>query len=260
MALCSHSLDLTGVAGDPASRLHRLDPRAKTVGLLGVTVVAVSTPLSAWPVYLVCAALLAIYAAAARVPLGVVWRRARVVAPVIVLVAIFIPFLRPGGEELALGPLTVHQRGLEVFATVLAKASIGIVAAILLGATTTYPAVLRGLEAMRMPRLLVLIASLMYRYLFVVAEEVARMRAALAARAFRPRHVFQAGPVGRVATALFLRTHNRGERVYLAMLSRGYAGRMPYLDPLRFTAADGLFVGVMALALLSARVGVPLVS
>src|SRR5699024_10997705 len=105
-----------------------------------------------------------------------------------------------------------------------------------------FPALLRGLEALRLPHLLVLIAGLMYRYLFVVVGEVMRMRAALASRAYAPRTALQAAPIGRAAGTLFLRSYVRGERVHLAMLSRGYAGRMPQLQPLRLTAADVAFV------------------
>ena len=74
-----------------------------------------------------------------------------------------------------------------MFGAVAMKATIGTISAVLLGATTTFPAVLRGLEAMRVPKLLVLIAAFMYRYLFVIVEEAGRMRAALTARAYRPR-------------------------------------------------------------------------
>ena len=66
-ALCNHSLELTGLAGDPASPVHRLDPRAKTVGMVAITIVAVSTSLGAWPVYAGCAVVLAAVAATARV-------------------------------------------------------------------------------------------------------------------------------------------------------------------------------------------------
>ena len=75
------------------------------------------------------------------------------------------------------------------------------------------------------------------------------MRAALLARGYRPRHALQAGPMGRVATAMFLRTYGRGERVYLAMLARGYRGAMPQLVPLSFGRADAVFVALVALAL-----------
>ena len=134
-----------------------------------------------------------------------------------------------------------------------AKATIGTVSAVLLAATTTVPAIIRGLETMRVPRLLVLIASFMYRYLFVIADELRRMRSALASRAYRPRHLLAAGPLGRMATALFLRSYSRGERVYLAMMARGYSGQMPRLDPLRLARADAVFVGLIVLALVPLR-------
>jgi cobalt/nickel transport system permease protein len=247
-ALCNHSLELTGLAGDPASLVHRLDPRAKIAGLVAVTLVAVSTPIAAWPVYVACVVVLAAVATLARVTPREIWRRARFVLPLVLFAALLIPLVRTGGDPYSLGPLTLHEAGLETMAAVAAKATIGTVAAVLLGATTTFPSVLRGLEALRVPRVLILIAAFMYRYLFVIVEEVGRMRAALAARGYRPRNALHAGALGRVATALFLRTYSRGERVYLAMLARGYDGRMPRLVPLSFGRADAAFVvGVLAL-------------
>jgi cobalt/nickel transport system permease protein len=79
------------------------------------------------------------------------------------------------------------------------------------------------------------------------------MRAALLARGYSPRHALHAGAMGRVATALFLRSYGRGERVYLAMLARGYRGSMPQLAPLSFGRADTAFVALVLLAVLAAR-------
>ena len=162
--------------------------------------------------------------------------------------------MRSGGQQWQLGPLTVHEEGLRIFAAVAAKAAIGTVSAVLLGVTTSFPSVLRGLEAMRVPRLFVLIAAFMYRYLFVIVEEVGRMRAALSARAYRPRTALHAGALGRVATAMFLRTYARGERVYHAMLARGYRGQMPQLTPLVLRRPDAIFVVLVLLAIVPLRV------
>ena len=216
---------------------------------MGVTLVAVTAPLAAWPVWVACAAVLAACAALARVRFGELWRRVRVVLPLVLTVGVLVPFVRPGGWSLALGPVTVHEAGLAVFATVAAKALIGTFSAALLGATTTFPAVLRGLEAMKVPRLLVLIAGFMYRYLFVLTAETGRMRAALVSRGYRPRSALHAGAMGRVATAMFLRTYGRGERVHLAMLARGYRGAMPHLAPLSLGRADLAFVAAVGLAI-----------
>jgi len=251
----AHSLDLTAPAGDPHSPVHRLDPRAKVVGLVAVTVIAVSTPLSAWPVLAACAGAVAIVAALGRVPPRALWLRVRVVLPLVLGLAIFVPFVRPGGARYQLGPLTVHERGLEVMAAASAKATIGALSAALLLTTTGFPGILRGLEGLRVPRAFVLITGFAYRYLFVIGEEIGRMRAALVARGYRPRNALRAGAMGRVAGALFVRSHARGERVHRAMLARGWSGSMPHLVPLRLRAADAAFVASLVVPLVALRVG-----
>jgi cobalt/nickel transport system permease protein len=80
-----------------------------------------------------------------------------------------------------------------------------------------------------MPPLLVQIASFMLRYGDVIADELARMRIARESRGFRARGPRAWGVLARTAGALFIRTYERGERVHLAMVSRGYTGTMPVL-------------------------------
>jgi cobalt/nickel transport system permease protein len=155
------------------------------------------------------------------VPAGVIARRASVALPVVLLAAALLPFVRDGEEVLALGPLSVSDAGLQAFAAASAKAAIGTLGAVLLGATTTFPDVLRALEQLRVPRLFVLVARITWRYLFVVAGEVRRVRAALVSRGYRPRHALHAGALGAATGALFVRAHARGERVHQAMLARG---------------------------------------
>jgi cobalt/nickel transport system permease protein len=249
----SAALHRTGVAGDPASPIHRLDPRAKIVGLAGITLVAVSTPLRAWPAFAACALALAVIAAVARVGPATVWPRIRVIVPLVVFVAAFVPFVR-GGPTVQAGPFALSEAGLATFALVTAKATIGALGAVLLAATTSFPDILHGLERLRAPRLLTVIAAFMYRYVFVIADEARRMRSALAARAYRPRHLGQAAALGRMVTGLFLRSYERGERVYVAMVARGYAGTMPRLAVLAFRRADTAFLVALALALLPLRV------
>ncbi|WP_053226094.1 cobalt ECF transporter T component CbiQ [Solirubrobacter soli] len=227
----------TGVVGD--SPVHRLDPRAKLLGLLGITVVAVSAPLHAWPVFVACAAAQLSIAIAAHIPARTIVSRTRVVLPLILFVALFIPF---------------SEHGLSTFVNTGSKALIGTTSAVLLGATTSFPDVLHALERLRAPKLLVLIAAFMYRYLFTILDEVQRMRSALAARGYAPRHALQAQAIGRVATALFLRTYERAERVHLAMLARGWRQTMPRLNTLAFTRTDTLFLTALATPLLATRI------
>jgi cobalt/nickel transport system permease protein len=206
-----------------------------------------------------CALALILVATVARVGPHVLWSRARVVLPLVVFVAVFLPFVR-GGAQISLGPVSVSEAGLATFAAVSVKACLGTLSAVLLGATTSFPDVLHALERLRAPRLLVLIAGFMYRYLFVIVDETRRMRTALAARAYRPRHVLEAAAIGRVVISMFLRTFDRGERVYVAMLARGYGGTMPRLDSLALRRTDVVFLGGLVAVLAAVRVAAEVIA
>jgi cobalt/nickel transport system permease protein len=242
-----------GIAGDPRSPVHRLAPRTKVVGLTAVTVVAVSASPSRWPVWVACLIALAAVGAVARVRVGEIVRRARVVLPLVVLAAAALPLVRDGGARIEVGPLVLWEEGLLALGGVAAKATIGTLSAVLLGATTSFPQVLRALEQLRVPRLFVVVAQTTHRYLPVVTGEVRRTRSALLARAWRPRTALQAAPVGRVAGTLFLRAHARGERVHRAMLARGFDGALPAAPSRRATRGDAVFAVAVPGALLAVR-------
>jgi len=143
-----------------------------------------------------------------------------------VVFAVLLPFVSRGPRIDVLG-LSVSESGLVAGGALLAKGTIGVLASLTLAATTEPQDLLVGLERLRLPQQLVAIMAFMVRYLDVVTSEMHRMRVARQSRGFtasNPRH----WPVlARSMGALFIRSYERGERVHLAMLSRGYTGRMP---------------------------------
>jgi cobalt/nickel transport system permease protein len=84
--------------------------------------------------------------------------------------------------------------------------------------------------------------SFMFRYLFVLAEEAVRMSRAYQSRCPRRQTLKDAENTGRLAGALMLRTYNRAERIYLAMLSRGFSGEFRTLSVQKLTFADIAFL------------------
>jgi cobalt/nickel transport system permease protein len=104
-----------------------------------------------------------------------------------------------------------------------------VLASLTLAATTEPHDLLAGLERLRLPAQLVEIMAFMIRYLDVVTDEMRRMRVARESRGFNARDVRHWPVLARSAGALFIRSYERGERVHLAMLSRGYTGTMPPL-------------------------------
>ncbi len=241
-----HALEAGRLAGDPPRPGHRPDARAKLLGLAGLALVAATAPRGAYPLLAACALLLGGVALAAHVPAAVIGRLALVDLPVAVLAAASLPFVHRGGAAHDVGPVQVSATGLAIFGTAIGKAAVGTLSAVLLAATTTVPAALEGLRRLRAPALLVAIAGVTWRYVFVLAGEVGRMRTALAARGHRPRHLLDGATTGRLATALFLRAHARGERVHVAMAARGGSGVPPRAARRPLARADLAFAGALA--------------
>ena len=123
--------------------------------------------------------------------------------------------------------VSVSQHGLEAGIALLIKGTLGVLASLTLAATTEPQDLLLGLERLRLPQQLVQIMSFMVRYLDVVTGEMQRMKVARESRGFTARNPKHWPVLARSAGALFIRSYERGERVHLAMLSRGYTGRMP---------------------------------
>jgi cobalt/nickel transport system permease protein len=219
----AHRLHLPG-----DSPVHRLPAHTKLVAVLAFVVVVVSTPREAVWAFAGYALLLAAVARAARVPAAFALRRMAVEVPFVAF-ALLLPFVAQGARTEVLG-VQLSVSGLWGAWNILAKGTLGVGASVLLAATTDLRDLLLGLQRLRMPPLLVQIASFMLRYGDVVTDELARMRIARESRGFRARGPRAWGVLARTAGALFIRTYERGERVHLAMVSRGYTGTMPVLD------------------------------
>jgi len=206
------------------SPLHRAPAHLKLVVLVAFMLIVVATPRDAYAVHGLYLLGLVGLVAVARVPASYLLPRMLVEVPFVVF-ALVVPFVATGPQTEVLG-LSLSRTGLVDAFGLLAKATLGVIAGLLLAATTEPAALLRGLERLHLPQQLVQIMGFMLRYLEVVTDEFGRMRIASASRGFaarNPRHwPVLAASVG----ALFIRSFERGERVHLAMLSRGYDGRL----------------------------------
>lgn len=216
--------------------VHLLPPEVKILSLVAFVFIVVATPVhQAWA-FALYLAVLVVVAALAQLPARVVLPRMVVEVPFLLFAAL-MPFTGPDPQVEVLG-LTLSQPGLWAAFGIVAKGTIGVLGAIILAATTPARDLLAGLRALHVPPLLVQIAAFMLRYLHVVGDEMARMRVARESRGFQARGVRSWPVIAQSAGALFIRSYERGERVHLAMLSRGYAGSMPVLDDLVTTRSQ----------------------
>lgn len=237
------------------SPVHRLAPEVKVAAALAFVLAAAVTPRYAVWAFAIDAVALAGVIRLARLPAGFVLARMLVVVPFIAF-AVAIPFIGSGQRVEVLG-VAVSQAGLWATWNIVAKATLGVGVSVTLAATTEIPQLLRGLERLRVPRPLTEIASFMVRYLELLAGDLTRMRRAMTARGHDPRWLWQVRPLAACLGSLFIRSYERGERVYLAMRARGYTGAMPTGDagppPLRQWALAAnlpLIAGVAAVVAL----------
>ncbi|WP_407565395.1 cobalt ECF transporter T component CbiQ [Streptomyces sp. 184] len=231
------------------SPVHRLPAHVKLVAAFCFVLVVVATPREAVWAFGAYALLLAGAVAAARVPPGFVLVRLVLEVPFVAF-AVLLPFVAEGPHTEVLG-LSLSESGLWGAWNVLAKGTLGVAVSVLLAATTELRALLLGLQRLRMPPLLVQIASFMVRYGDVIADELRRMRIARESRGFTARGPRHWGVLARTAGALFIRSYERGERVHLAMVSRGYTGTMPVTDRAGATRAQWSAAAALPLAALA---------
>ncbi|SES10006.1 cobalt/nickel transport system permease protein [Pedococcus cremeus] len=239
------------------SPVHRMPAHLKLLSLLSFIVLVVATPREQYWAFVVYALLLAGVVAISGVPAGYLLRRMVVEVPFVVFAAL-MPFVATG-PRVQVGPFTVSEAGLLAAWGLLAKGTLGVLASLTLGATTEPRDLLLGLERLRLPHQLVQIMGFMMRYLEVVTDELRRMRIARESRGFTATSVRAWPALGSTAGALFIRSYERGERIHLAMLSRGYNGRLPVTHQAAATPAQWAQAGILpALALATAVLAVAL--
>jgi len=235
------------------SLIHRLDPRSKLLVTLAFIAAVVLTPAGSWLVYSLYFIIIATLILVSRLPLSYIFRRSLAIIPFVLLVAIFIPFFKEGEATFSINiwdwHTSVTHEGLQLLWSIIIKSWLSILSLILLTSTTSFTSLLKGLEQLRMPRIMVMLLSFMYRYIFLLTDEVMRMKQARDSRGFGGKRLRQISTVGNMIGTLFLRSYERGERVYAAMVSRGFDGHSRTLDTLSFKRIDACFIAVIVLFL-----------
>ncbi len=239
------------------SRAHGLAPHVKVAALLLFLAAVVATPRAAVWAFGLHAVVLAFVIARSELAVGFVVRRMVVEVP-FVLFAAFLPFVGPDPRVAVLG-VALSGEGLWSAWSILARASLGTGASVVLAATTEVPDILAGLSRLKLPAVLVAIAGFMIRYLDVLAGEFGRMRTAAAVRGYRATGLGAVRVLAMLVGTMLVRAFERGERIHAAMVVRGYRGVMP--TPFGATASLGDWGAGLALpsvAVLAAAVAVAL--
>jgi len=253
------------------SPVHVLDGRVKFLLSVAFILTVSLVPNGAWPVYLLLLSLILSVQLISGLGVGYVLRRSTLALPFMLAGAPLLVTVA-GTELISLHfgawSVVATVEGLERFATVAVKSWLSVQSAIVLASATPFPDLLQAMRSVHIPRLLVAMFGLMWRYLFVLADEAIRLMRARAARSgtslpstrreSRSRSggslAWRARVTGGMAGNLFLRAFERSERIYMAMLSRGYDGEVRTISPAPLAPGQGavLAAGLFFLALLLA--------
>lgn len=232
------------------SLLHRLDPRGKVLAAAAFAVlVAVSRSFATTVLGL---ALAAIAVLAARLPGRKVAARLLVVNGFVIFLWLVLPFTYPGEVLWRWGWLIATREGVAAAGLITLKSNAIVLGLIALIATVPIVDLGQALHRLRLPDKLCHLLLFTYRYLYVFEQEYQRLTQAMKIRGFRPRtdlHTYRS--YAYLAAMLLVRSYDRAERVYQAMLCRGFQGRFYSLKEFSWQRRDRLFLGVAGLSLLT---------
>ncbi len=236
------------------SLLENLDPRSKILSFLAIIFCMVLTPITRLKDFELYFLLIIILGFLSKVTPAQVLKKVLILIPFVLFIALFVPFLKEGHEccsiQILGWKLSITHEGIWTFLNIIIKSSLSILIMVIASATTPFPDFLKALGLLKTPPLLVMIMSFMYRYIFVLLDEAKRLMRARSLRSFGHHYKEQFHAVGYMIGVLFIRTFERSERIYHAMVVRGFSGEIPTIQRFRFSSMDFLFIIGIIISLL----------
>jgi len=226
------------------SLVHRLDPRVKFVAavLFSFEVALAGDPRGLLPAVPFPLVLLVL----ARLDPWAVLRRLLLVNGFILFLWIFIPFGVKEGPALQVWFFRLPEEAVRLCGLITLKANLIVAASIALLSTTPILSLVHALRHLYFPDKLVQVLFFCWRYLPVLEEEFSRLLHAMKVRGFEPRtdlHTYRS--YGYLVGSLLVRAADRSERVYQAMVCRGFEGKFWMLDHFRMAPGDYLALALL---------------
>ncbi len=219
------------------SMVHRLDPRVKILAFTAFLVAAALV--RGLPGAALALGLAFCWLFLSRIPLGFTLGRVKGVALFLTPFLVLLPLTHPGGWEEGL------TRGGVIFLKGLAM----VLTVITMFGTTPFHVSMKALARLRLPPRLVTMILFAYRYLFVFADEARTLQQALKARGFKARSNWRTlRSLGHLVGLMLVRAFERTERIYQAMVARGFKERFGTWHEFHGSLSDALKGGVILLA------------
>jgi cobalt/nickel transport system permease protein len=205
--------------GRSVSVCHRLPPVLKLVLAVSVIVAGAAIPVRYWPAYGVLGCLVFVGHSIAGVPFGYIVKR----------LLLFLPFI--GSMAISLPLSQGLDRGWDLMLTILFRGTLAFLVSLWLVNVMPFEQLLVTLRRLKVPAIVVAILAFMYRYVFVVWDELDSLRLARKTRSFgRGSLWFRWKTLAQMLGMLLIRSLNRAERIHGAMQARGWNGEVHWLE------------------------------
>jgi cobalt/nickel transport system permease protein len=224
------------------SAVTRLSPVVRLLCAVTIAVGVALLPLGAWPQMGLFGTAVLVATAVAGVPFTTLARRMLGPLAFVFAASALLLVVVPGEPVVALGWLEVTDAGLLRFGSGMGRGAVALAAAVLLVSTTRFSDLVHALRQLRLPRAVTSALGLAYRFVYILVDELERMRRAARARNAGSGAATKRAVLVGITSALLARTFDRGERTYSAMLARGYRGDMPMLTERPLDATGVLVV------------------
>lgn len=214
------------------SALHSWDPRLKLISIGGliISIVLIS---HIW-LALMGLGLALLLVVISRIPLSFVVEDLKWALLFVSLFLVIMPLTVPGKEIARFYFLSISSEGIKLASLIAIKATAAILLIFPMVGTMRFDITIKALEKLKLPRMLVHMVMFTYRYIFLFIEEVQRMTTAISSRGFeKGTNLHTLRTLSKLVGMLFVRSYERTERIYQAMVSRGYDGSFKTLT--RFT-------------------------
>ena len=242
----THGIEIDAFAGLD-SPIHRWDGRFKIVGLLALIISFASLQsITSLPFIILITA--AIYALS-QMPWHTLRHRLTIPGIVVTALVIFLPFISGETAVFTAGPITIWQEGLLLALLIAGRLFCIVTLAFVMFGTDTFVRTISALRALKFPDIMADMVLLTYRYLFEISSFFAQMQTAARLRGFQG-NTFSVGNIGTLAALighLFIRSYEKSERVYKAMVLRGYGNGAVRQDMFLATREDYLKTAVCLL-------------
>jgi cobalt/nickel transport system permease protein len=232
------------------SPLHHWDPRCKLVGLI-ILMFAFSFVQDLQLLPAMLAVTSGLYAVS-RMPLAFLLTRLRTPGIFVVVMAILLPFLSGTTVIAQIGPLSLRQEGTLAMSLIVAKFTLILTISLVLFGTAPFLTTIKALRALGLAPILADMILLTYRYLYEVGNDFNTMERAMGLRGFRARRLSNRvlDVLASLAGTMLVRTYEQSERVYKAMILRGYGHSPRPRD--QFQAHPRDWVGLACVCLVAA--------